>query len=73
MAEEQSRLEKAVVRAPRTFEQSEKSKKTVDSMIEKRNGEKPNKKPSKKKEGKFILNSFFFFLSTNVITYNIIF
>ncbi|KAB7500570.1 Signal recognition particle receptor subunit alpha [Armadillidium nasatum] len=52
MAEEQSRLEKAVVRAPRTFEQSEKSKKTVESMIEKRSGDKPNKKPSKKKEGK---------------------
>ncbi|MCL4124053.1 UNVERIFIED_CONTAM: hypothetical protein GTU68_005428 [Idotea baltica] len=50
-AEEVTKLKNTIVRAPRTFEQSDKSKKTVDSMIEKRPGEKP-KKQSKKKEDK---------------------
>lgn len=51
MAEEESRMVKAEPRKPRSFHESGKSMKTVNSMIKQRGGEQP-KKAAKKKEGK---------------------
>ncbi|KAK3873718.1 hypothetical protein Pcinc_021291 [Petrolisthes cinctipes] len=52
-AESLTKIIKAEPRKPRTFEESEKSKKTVNSMIKHRGGDQVQpKKPSKKKEGK---------------------
>ncbi|XP_042207179.1 signal recognition particle receptor subunit alpha-like [Homarus americanus] len=51
IAEVESRMVKEELKKPRSFMESSKSKKTVDSMIKQRGGEQP-KKPIKKKEGK---------------------
>lgn len=51
-AEEWARKQAAAPRAMKTFEESQKSKKTVASMIERKGDDKENKK-AKKVEGKY--------------------